>query len=183
MILLPDAVQNVKPLAGARVAVVVLFERNAIFARFVRPPGRNNIQSEAPIADLIDVGGLLRQQCGQMKRRPHRHHQLDSLRHRGQCRCRGPRIQRGRFDALDVIEVELGNQCQVKTNLLAALRKLLHVHPARLHVFVFYVAQPAAEDGEPVAVSHRGPPPAATRSLRFASCRCASAIRKSASRA
>src|SRR6266704_68086 len=118
-----------------------------------------------------------------MKRGAHRHHQFDPLGDRGQCRRRGPRIQRRRFYALDVVEVELGDQRQVEADLFAALREPFHVPPTRLHVFVFHVAQPPAENGKPVAVSHRGPPLAETCSPRFASWRCASAMRKSASRA
>src|ERR1700674_1533079 len=86
MVLLPDSIQNVEPFAGPRVAVVMLFERHAIFACFVCPPRGDHVQSEPPIADLIDVGGLFRQQRGQMKRWPHRHHQFNSLRHCGQRR-------------------------------------------------------------------------------------------------
>ncbi len=59
MVLLPHPIQNVEPLAGARVAVIMLFERDTIFARFIRPPRRDDIQSEPAIADLIDVGRLL----------------------------------------------------------------------------------------------------------------------------
>src|SRR5712664_4908136 len=39
MVLLPHAIQNVEPLAGAGVTIVMLFERDAILPRFVRPPG------------------------------------------------------------------------------------------------------------------------------------------------
>src|SRR6266851_6714522 len=117
-----------------------------------------------------------------MKRRPHRHHQFDPFGHRRQRRRRRPRVQRRRFDALDIVEIQFRDQRQVKTNLLALLRELLYVGPAYFHVLVFDVAQPAAENGKPIPVSHRGPPPTATRSPRFASWRWASAIKKSASR-
>src|SRR5467141_5113211 len=183
MVLLPNSIQNVEPLAGARVAVVMLFERDAILARFVRPPRGNHVQRKPAIADLIDVGRLLREQRRQMKSRPYRHHQFDSLGYRGQCRRRGPGIKRRGFGALDIVEIELRDQRQVESNLLAALRKPLHVRPAYLHVFVFHIAQPAAENGKPVAVSHRGPPLTTARSGRLAWCFCASVMRKSASRA
>src|ERR1700687_3892400 len=183
MVLLPDAIQNIEPFASARVAVVMLFERDAILARFVRPPRGNPVQLEPAIADLIDVGRLLREQRRKMERWPHGHHQFDSLGHRGQCRRRGPRIQRRRFGAFDVVEIELRDQRQVESNLLAALRKPLHVCPAYLHVFVFHVAQPPAEHGKTVAVSHRAPPLTTARSGRFAWCFCASVMRKSANRA
>src|SRR5260370_17121356 len=118
-----------------------------------------------------------------MKRGALRPHYSDPRDHRGQCRRRGPRIRRGLFTALVVVEVELGDKRLVDADLFAALREPFHVPPTRLHVFVFHVAQPPAENGKPVAVSHRGPPLAATRSPRFASCRCTSASRKSPSRA
>ena len=59
MILLPNSIQHVEPLAGARVAVVMLFEGDSIFPRFVRPPRGNHVQGEPAITDPIDVGGLL----------------------------------------------------------------------------------------------------------------------------
>ncbi len=145
----------------------MLFKRHTVLPRFVGPPRRNHVQREPSITDPIDVGRLFRQQRGQMERRSHRHHQFDPFGYRGQRRCCGPGVQRRRLDALNIIEVELGNQRKIKANLFAPLRKLLHVLPVRLHVFVFDVAQPAAENGKPVAVSHRGPPLAATCSFRF----------------
>src|SRR6266403_2622772 len=183
MILLPHAVQNVQPFAGARIPVVVLLERYAILSRFVRPPRRNHVQRQSPIADLIDVRCLLGQQRRQMKCWAHSHHQFNSVRYRSQRRCRGPRIQRRRFNAFNVVEIQLRDQRQVETNLFAALSELLYVRPARFHVFVFHIAQPPAENRQPVPVSHRGPPLVATRSPRLASCRSASEIKKSASRA
>src|SRR5436309_15476400 len=89
-----------------------------------------------------------------MKRRPHGHHQLESLGDGGERGRRRPGIERGRVDALDVVEQELGDQREVVADLLAALRQTPYVLPRRLHALVVDVPQPAAEDGEPVAISH-----------------------------
>src|SRR6266566_3453454 len=83
MVLLPHAIQNVEPFAGARVAVVMLFERHAVLARFVRPPRGNHVQRKPAIANPIDVGRLLSEQRWKMERRSHRHHQFDPFGHRG----------------------------------------------------------------------------------------------------
>ena len=168
MVLLPHAIQNVEPFAGARVAVVMLFERHAVLARFVRPPRGNHVQRKPPIANPIDVGRLLGEQRRKMERRSHRHHQFDPFGHRGQRRRGGPRVQRRRLDSLDVVEIEFRDQRQVEAYLLAPLGEPLHIRPAYFHIFMFDVAQPAAKNGKPVAVSHRGPPPATTRSPRLA---------------
>src|ERR1051326_9242156 len=66
----------------------------------------------------------------------------------------GPRVQRWRFHAFYVIQIQLGNQREVKTDLLAPLRQLFHILPSRLHVFVFNVAQPSAKNWKPVSISH-----------------------------
>src|SRR5438094_3992420 len=100
MILLPDAVQNVKPLAGARVAVVVLFERNAIFARFVRPPGRNNIQSEAPFADLLIVASWLGNHPGRRNLRRTPPNKSNRSVSPAQCRSGDQPSHRGRLTPL-----------------------------------------------------------------------------------
>ena len=76
---------------------------------------------------------------------------------RGHCRKRRrgrPGVERGLLDALDVVEVQLGDQRQVPAGLLAALGEALHIVPARLHPLVGDVAQPAAEHRHPVAEPH-----------------------------
>ena len=183
VVLLPNTVEHVKPFAGASVAVVVLLKRHAVLAGFIGPPRGNNIKREPPIADVIDVCGLFRQQRRQMERRPHRYHQFNFFRDSSQRRSRGPSVQRIRFYALDVVQIQLGDKRDVEADLFAALRQPLHIRPACLHVFVFHVAQPSAENRQPISVSHRGPPVEATRSACLASWPCASEIRKSASRA
>src|SRR6185437_3953081 len=88
------------------------------------------------------------------KRRPHGDHDLEPLSHRGERCRRGPRIERRRVDSLDVVEQQLGNERDVVADLLTPLRQASHIVPRRLHSLLFDVSQPAAEDGEPVAVFH-----------------------------
>src|ERR1044072_3192196 len=90
-----------------------------------------------------------------MKSRTHSNHQLERIRNRCEGRGSGPRIERRSFDALDVVEIELGDQSQVVADLLATLRQATDVAPARFHSFVFYISQPTAENREPVTVAHR----------------------------
>src|ERR1044072_3526802 len=90
-----------------------------------------------------------------MKSRTHSNHQLERIRNRCEGRGSGPRIERRSFDALDVVEIELGDQSQVIADLFTALRQTADVIPARLHSYVFYISQPTAENREPVTVAHR----------------------------
>src|SRR6185369_17855848 len=90
-----------------------------------------------------------------MKSRTHSDHQLERICN-GCERCgSGPRIERRSFDALDVVEIELGDQSQVIADLLTTLGQTTNVTPARFHPFVFYISQPTAENREPVTVAHR----------------------------
>src|ERR1043166_8306583 len=90
-----------------------------------------------------------------MKRRAHSHHQLECIGNRSERRGGGPCVQRWSLDALDVVEVELGNERQVIADLFTTPRETTDVVPARLHSFVFNVSQPTAENREPVTVAHR----------------------------
>ncbi len=47
VLLRPAVVEDVEPLAGAGVAVVVLVERDAVFERFVLPPVADDVEREA----------------------------------------------------------------------------------------------------------------------------------------
>src|SRR5262245_6754932 len=89
-----------------------------------------------------------------MKRGAHRDHEFQASRDSSQGRCRRPGIERRRLRSLDVVEVQLGNQGEVKTNFFAAARKAAHILPACLHVFIFNIAQPAAEYRKPISVTH-----------------------------
>src|SRR5947209_4675591 len=89
-----------------------------------------------------------------MKCWPHRHHQLQLSGYRCQsCGC-GPGVQRWRFRALNVIEIEFSNEGEIEANLLTAPGKMADIVPACLHVFVFHVPQPAAKDRKPISVTH-----------------------------
>src|SRR5690349_312329 len=90
-----------------------------------------------------------------MESRTHRDHQFQRFSNRGERCSGGPCVKRRCLDALDVVEIEFGNQRQVVADLLAALGQTTHVIPTRFHAFVFDVSQPTAENREPVTVAHR----------------------------
>jgi len=104
-VLFPDGVNYVEPFGSAGVAVVVLFEANAIHVCLGGPPGRDNVQSEAAVADVIDVGGLLGEQSWLMKGGTDGDHQLDAFGDGGERGGGGPGVERWRFDAFDVVEI------------------------------------------------------------------------------
>src|SRR6476646_6923734 len=132
----------------------MLVKLHAIFPRFVRPPRGDDIQRNAPVTNVVDVCRLLGQQRRIVKRWPHCHHQLKSMCDSRQRRGRGPCIERLWFWALDVIQIELGNQRESKADLLTAAGEPADVCPACFHLLVFNIAQPAAENRKPVSVSH-----------------------------
>src|SRR6185369_170889 len=90
-----------------------------------------------------------------MKSWTHRDHQLERISDGREGRRSRPRIERRSVDALDVVEIELGDESQVVADLLAALRQTADVTPARFHSLVFYISQPTAKNREPVTVAHR----------------------------
>ena len=141
MIFAPKPFDYLQPFSGARVAIVVLLKFDAVFFRLVGPPRRNHVEREpAAAADAIDVGGLLGEQRRLMKGRAHSDHQLQTFSNRREGRRRGPRVERWRFDAFDVVEIQLGDQRQIETNLFAAPREAAVVFPGRLHPFVIDVS-------------------------------------------
>src|SRR6185369_8960098 len=73
----------------------------------------------------------------------------------GERRGGGPRVEGGSFDALDVVEIQFGDQRQVVADLLTPPRESTDVVPTRFHLFVFNISQPTAENREPVTVAHR----------------------------
>src|SRR6185295_4444857 len=85
---------------------------------------------------------------------PDCHHQFECVSDSGERSRGGPRVERRSFDALDVVEIEFGDQCQVVADLLAATSQTADVIPTRFHSFVFDVSQPTAENREPVTVAH-----------------------------
>ena len=155
MIAAPDPIHHIQPLRGAGIAVIMLLEMDAVFFRFIRPPGGDHVERKPATADVINVGGLLGQQRRRMKRGTHRHHQLQRARDRSQGGGGGPGIERRRLRPFDVVEVEFGNQREIEADLLAAARQAADIFPARLHVLVSDIAQPAAEDREPISVAHQ----------------------------
>ncbi len=157
----PDSVHDAQPFVGARVAVVVLLEVDAVAPGFVLPPRRDDVEREASARDVIDVRRLLGEDCRLVKSRAHRHHQLQLFSHRCERRRGGPRLERIRIDSLDVVHEQLGDQGDVIADLLTALREAFHVVPGGAHVFVGDVPQPSAENGEPVSVPHQAAPAAA----------------------
>ncbi len=74
VVLLPGCVHDIEPFGGAGVAVVMLIELHAVFFGFFGPPGGDDVERDAAVADLIDVSGLLGEQRGEMKRGTHGDH-------------------------------------------------------------------------------------------------------------
>ena len=150
----PDAVEHLEPFGGAGIALVVLLEIDTVHPSLVGPPRRHDVERQAAAADVIDVGCLLGEQGRQMEGRADRHHQLELGGDRGERRRGRPGVQGGRLDPLDVVEVQLGEQGHVEADLLATLGKTADVVPGRRHALVGDVAQPPAEDRQPVAEAH-----------------------------
>src|SRR5262249_7664784 len=83
-----------------------------------------------------------------------RDHQLQAARDCGQCGRRGPRVERGRLHTFNVVQIQFRDQREIVADLLAAPRQAAHVIPRRVHPLVGDIAQPSAEYGKPVTVSH-----------------------------
>ena len=75
-------------------------------------------------------------------------------RHGGEGGGRGPGVERRRFDAFDVVEVQLGDEGEVVAEIFARAGEVADVVPGGWHLLVVDVAEPAAEDGQPEAVAH-----------------------------
>src|SRR5207302_2878473 len=101
----PDAVDDVEPFAGAGVTVVVLFETDAVLVRFGGPPGGDDVECEATVADVVDVGGLLGEKGGLVKCGADGNHELDAFGDGGKRGGGGPRVERRRVDTFDVVEI------------------------------------------------------------------------------
>jgi len=132
----------------------VLFEGDAVFGGFVAPPGRYDVEGEASVADVVDVGGVFGEQGGVVEGGSYGDHQLLLCSDSGQGGGCGPGVEGGGLFAFDIIEIELGDEGEVEADLFAADGELFYIVPGGGHVLFFYVAQPAAEDGHPVSVSH-----------------------------
>ena len=103
--MLPDAVDDIEPFAGAGVTVVVLFEADAVLVCFGGPPGGDDVEGEAAVADVVDVGGLLGEKSGLMKCGADRDHELDAFGDCGERGGGGPCVERRRVDTFDVVEI------------------------------------------------------------------------------
>src|SRR6202142_3325298 len=155
MIALPGGVNYVEPFGGARVAVVVLVELNAVFLRFLGPPGRDDIERNPAAADAINICGLLGKESGQMKRGADGDHELERICDSGERGGGGPGNERRCINALDVVEIQLGDEREVEADFFAAASEVRNISPRGLHLLVFHIAQPAAENGEPESVAHQ----------------------------
>ncbi len=178
----PQAVDDVEPLRGSRVAVVVLIERHAVHPRLGGPPGRDDVQRQAAVADVIDVRGLLGQERRRVKRRPDGDHDLELVGDRRQRRGRAPGVERRRLRAFDVVQVQLGDEREVEADLLAAPRQTTDVLPRRFHRLVVDVPQPAAEDGKPISETHHTTPAVAGTPAAASSASSQSASRANGSK-
>ena len=150
----PAAGEDVEPLGGAGVAVVVLVEGDAVLGGFVAPPGADDVERQAAAADAVDVGGLLGEQRGVVEGGADRDHELELAGDGGERGGGGHGVEGVGFDAFDVVEVELGDEGQVVAEVFGARAEVANVVPGGGHVFVVDVAEPSAEDGKPEAVAH-----------------------------
>ncbi len=151
----PEAIDDGEPLCRAGIARVVRIELHPVLLRLLGPPRRDDVERQAPARDVIDVRGLLGEQGRRMKRRAHRHHQLEPLGHRRQRGRRRPGVQRRRIRSLDVVEVELGDEREIESRPFTRTRELPHIRPLGLHPLVLNVAQPPAENRQPISEAHQ----------------------------
>ncbi len=154
----PEAIHHREPLGGAGVARIVRIELDAVLLCLLGPPRGHDVQRQPAAGDMVNVRGLLREQCGRMESRTHGHHQLEPVGHRRQRRGSGPGVQRGRVRSLDVVEIELGDQREVETRPFTRAREPADVRPLRLHALVLDVAQPPAENRQPISEAHQRAP-------------------------
>ena len=89
VVFLPEAVNHFEPLGGARVAVVVLVEADAVLLRLLGPPRGDDVKRQASAAaDVVNVGGLLREERGVVEGRADGDHQFEPARDGGERRGR-----------------------------------------------------------------------------------------------
>src|SRR5262249_10092317 len=81
------------------------------------------------------------------------------------------------LDALDVIQIQLGDEREIEPDLFAATRQAAYVIPRGFHVLLRDVAQPSAKNRKPVSVPHA----TASFAIELSSAIAASCSRKSAS--
>jgi len=88
---------------------------------------------------VVDIRSLFGEQRGGMKRRPHGNHQLESVCDGGQGRGGGPGVERRRFGALDVVEIQLGDQREIESRALTRPRQPPNIGPFGCHPLVLDV--------------------------------------------
>src|SRR3954467_6890856 len=103
---------------------------------------------------MVDARGLLGEKRRIVEGGADGDPQPKAFRPGGERRGRRPRVERRGVNALDVVEIEFGNQRQVIADLFAAPREAADIIPPRLHPLVFNVSQPTTENREPVTVAH-----------------------------
>ena len=105
----PETIYDREPLGGAGIARIVRIKLHAVLLCLLGPPGGHDVQRQPAAGDVVDIRGLLGEQCRGMESRTHGNHQLEPVGHRRQRRGGGPGVQRGRVRSLDVVEIELGD--------------------------------------------------------------------------
>ena len=79
---------------------------DAIFARFIGPPGAHNVERKpAAAADLVDVSGLFREERGGVESRAHGDHELEAFRYRHEGGRGAPGVEGRSAGAFDVVEI------------------------------------------------------------------------------
>src|SRR6266568_279666 len=159
----PHSLENCQELFRTRVAFVVFYPRSTVLAALLLPPCAHDVQREAAVGDLIDGRGLLRDERGQPKVRPHRGHELEALGEGSERRSGGPGLEAVGLWSLYVVQVELGDERDVPSGAIRLLGELALVREGRGHALVLDVAQPSPKDGHPEPETHAlrlaGPPP------------------------
>ena len=125
----------------------MLVEADTVLERLFAPPGADDVEREAAIADAVDVGGLLGKERWVVEGGTDGDHQLQLLGNGCESRGGRPGIKRRSLGALDVVEVELGDQGAVVAEGFGVKGEIANVVPGGWHLLIFDVAKPTAEDG------------------------------------
>ena len=134
LVLRPDAVDDLQPFLGVVVAAVVIAERNAHHAELDRVPARDDVEPEAPVADVIGGHHLLGGKDRIDERDVERAERRDLLR-RGEQPARPRQRLEGRAlgVALALVAVPAADrQQELEAGLVGELRRLDVVVPGRV---------------------------------------------------
>src|SRR5580704_3834151 len=110
VILPPGGVYDIEPLGSAGVAIVVLIELHTVFFGFFGPPGRNHVERDAALTDVIYIRGLLGEQRGKMKRGTHGDHEFERFGDGCERGGGGPGVERWSVRSFDVVEVQFRDE-------------------------------------------------------------------------